>query len=149
MREFSISVLKAVLAQKLSLLLGSLSPVLAIVLLYLHNEIAPHLSDPTGWIALLSMTGLVAIFPLPFAVYFWFRPRFKPLQWGVHQNIKTGCYFCSTCLLKNKLRSPLYLSRDNKFWKCSVCDNQRLNPDYKPPQVSQKPNNGPHAWMAY
>jgi len=148
MRQWLTSLLKTVLAQKLPLLLASLSPALAGGLLYLRTEIAPHLSDQTGWLALQAIAVTAALLPLPLVAYFWFRPKFKPLSWGVHQNLKTGAYFCSTCLIPSKVHSPMYLSSDGRFWKChSNSNHKRPNPEFKepplPPQLS-----GPHAWMA-
>ena len=148
MRQWLMSVLKTALAQKLPLLLASLSPVLAGVLIYLRTEIAPHLSDPTGWLALQSIAVAAALLPLPFFAYFWFRPKLKPLLWGVHQDTKSGVFFCSACLIPHKVHSPMYLSRDGRFWICHSNSNHRKqNPDNKEPPAPPQPS-GPHAWMA-
>lgn len=141
--------LAQLLARKLELLLVSLSPVLAGALLYFRTEIAPLLSDPTGQIALLSIAISAALFPLTLASYFWFRPKFEPTAFGVHKNIKTGAYFCSACLIQNKIHSPMYLSIDGRFWKChSNSNHKKVNPDFKEPE--QPPSPPPHAqsWMA-
>ena len=148
MREWLISVLKTALAQKTALLLSSLSTILASVILYLRNVIAPHLADPTGWLALLSITTAVALLPLTVASYFWFRPKLKPLPWGVHQDAKTGTNFCSTCLIQNNVHSPMYLSSDGRFWIChSTSSHRRQNPEFKEQPQSPEPSD-PGSWMA-
>ena len=148
MRQWLISALKTVLAQKLPLLLASLSPALAGGLLYRRTEIAPHLSDPKGWLALQAIAVAAALLPLPFVAYFWFRPKLKPLPWGVHQDAKTGTCFCSACLIPNKIHSPMFLSSDGRFWKChSNSNHRRPNPEFKEPPPPQQPS-GPNAWMA-
>lgn len=140
--------LTQVLAQKVPLLWALLSPILASGVISLRGALSPHLSDPTGSTALLAIALLAALMPLPFVAYFWFRPKFKALPWGVHQDIKTGSYFCSACLIPNKIHSSMFLSSDGRFWKChSNSNHRRPNPEFKesppPPQPS-----GPNAWMA-
>lgn len=140
--------LAQLIARKVELLLAFLSPALAGGLLYLHTEIAPRLSDPTGWLALKAIALSAALFPLPAAVYFWVSPKLKPLSWGVHQDAKTGAYFCSVCLIPNKVHSPMYLSSDGRFWKChSNSSHKKSNPEFKEPPPPPRPS-GPQAWMA-
>ena len=127
------SLLKTVLAQKLPLLISTLAPALAGALLFLRAEIAPHLADPTGWLALISIAVSVALAPLPIAAYFWFRPKFRhlPNRGGVYENIKTGAYYCASCLIKDKRESPLVTQQHG--WRCMVrgCDAFFHNPDFK------------------
>ena len=141
-------VLAQLLARKVELLLALLSPFLAGAIFYLRAEIAPHLSDPTGWLTLKAIALSAALFPLPFVAYFWFRPKFEPTDFGVHKNIKTGTYFCSKCFLNKSLHSPMYLSSDGRFWKCHSESLHRIqNPEYKEPTPPTPPS-GPHGWMA-
>lgn len=141
--------LAQLIARKVELLWVFLSPVLSGMLFYFHTDIAPHLSDPTGWLTLKAIALSAALFPLPFAAYFWFRPKFESTDFGVHKNIKTGAYFCSPCLIQNKIHSPMYLSSDGRFWRCHSNNNhKKVNPDFKEPD--QQPSPPPHArsWMA-
>ena len=145
MRDWLISALKTALVQKLPLVIGALAPILASVLLYFRNEIAPHLADPTGWRAFVAITMSAALLPLPFAAYFWFRPKFKHrAEIGAHENVKTGAYFCSKCLVKEKIQSPLSLLPNGQFWRCSVCNASVKNTGYQPPA---QPAKGQHSWM--
>lgn len=133
MKGWLSSLLKTALAQKIPLLLASLSPILAGAFLYLRTEIAPHLADPTGWLALKSVAISLFLFPLPLAAYFWFRPKFRhlPERGGVYENTKTGAYYCASCLIKDKRESPLVTQPHG--WRCMVrgCDAFFNNPEFK------------------
>jgi len=124
--SLAAKVLAQLIVRKVELLLVLLSPALSGVLLYLHTEIAPHLSDPTGWLTLKAIALSASLFPLPFAAYFWFLPKLKPLPFGVYQDIKTGAYFCSRCYLKDKKYYPLETTSNG--WKCSVCGQWKEDP---------------------
>lgn len=133
MKGWLSSLAKTLLAQKLPLALSALSPLLAGALLYLRAEIAPHLADPTGWLTLKAITVSAALFPLPIATYFWFRPKFRhlPERGGVYENKKTGAYYCASCLIKDKRESPLVKQQNG--WLCKVrgCDAFFHNPEFK------------------
>ena len=121
-------VLAQLLARKLELLLVSLSPTLTSVWFYFRTEIAQHLSDPTGRLALLTTGISISLFPLTLASYFWFRPKLKHIpSLGVHKDIKTGSYYCSRCYLKDKKSHPL--KTVHHAWQCHVCGNRADNPD--------------------
>ena len=147
--SLSSKVIATALARKTELMWLSLSPFLGGASLYFHNVIAPHLADPTGWLALKAISLSVALLPLPFAAYFWFRPKLEPTSWGSHQDIKTGKYFCSTCLIPNKVHSPIFLSKDGRFWVChSNSNHKRTNPDFKAPDTPPMPPPHAQSWMA-
>jgi hypothetical protein len=116
--SLAAKVLAQLIVRKVELLLVLLSPALSGVLLYLHTEIAPHLSDPTGWLTLKAIALSVALFPLPFAAYFWFRPKLKHVpELDIHKDTKTGAYFCSRCYLKENKYAPLSIAHHG--WRCS------------------------------
>ncbi|MFN6183205.1 MAG: hypothetical protein ACK4WS_03265 [Burkholderiales bacterium] len=133
MKDWLISLGKTLLAQKLPIIGASITPALASVLIYLRAEIAPYLADPTGWLALKAIALSVALLPLPIVAYFWFLPKFRhhPNRGGVYENIKTGAYFCASCLIKDKLESPLVTQPNG--WRCMVrnCNAFFHNPDHK------------------
>jgi hypothetical protein len=133
MKDWLSSLAKTLLAQKLPLAVSSLSPLLAGVLLYLRSEIAPHVADPTGWLTLKAIAVSAALLPLPMAAYFWFRPKFihRPDRGGVYENLKTGAFFCASCLIKDKRESPLVTQPHG--WRCMVrgCDAFFNNPEFK------------------
>lgn len=65
------------------------------------------LSDPTGQIAFLSLMLTIAVVPLPFASYYYFKPRLIfDEKLGVFHDIKTGILYCPSCKVKN-IQSPL------------------------------------------
>jgi len=139
MRQWLISALKTVLAQKLPLAIASLSPVLAGATLYLHDVIAPHLSDPTGWLALKSIAISGALLPLPFAVFFYFRPNLKfNVRTGTWIDNKTKIHFCAKCKINDKT-SPL---KNNIYsWQCMACDSVFFDSD-RPQPVGALPYGG-------
>lgn len=149
MKDWLLSLLQKMLAQKLASMFALLLPIQTALLIYLRKEIAEYLSDPTGLIALVSIGTTLSTVALALASYFWFRPKLEPTDWGAHKNIKTGAYFCSACLIPNNVHSPMYLSSDGRFWKChSNSNHKRPNPDFKEPALP--PSTPPHAqsWMA-
>ena len=74
-----------------------------------------------------------ALLPLAIDAYFWFRPKFihRPDRGGVYENTKTGTYFCTSCLIKDKRESPLVTQPHG--WRCMVrgCDAFFNNPEFK------------------
>ena len=140
--DWLASVAKTIAAQKIPLLLSSLLPSLAIGLLYLRTEIAPHLSDPTGWLALRAIALSIALFPLPLAAYFYFRPKYKFMpDLGVNKNLKTGQYFCSPCYVQHKIESPL--KTEPHGWFCDVCRKEWDDPSRPRPQLTPQENSWP------
>ena len=123
-----LSVSTKLIAQKTPIAIGMLAPILSGGMIYLHDEIAPLLSDTTGWLALKTTALSITVLLLSIAFYLWHRPNFKHLPLlDVHENIKTGTYFCSRCLLKEKLQSPL--ATVSHGWKCPACSKWSEDPD--------------------
>ena len=126
MRQWLISALKTVLAQKLPIAILSLAPILSAVILHLHDVIAPHLSDPTGWLALKAIAVSAALAPLPFVAYFWFRPKLKfDENTGTWVDLKTNLRYCAKCKCADRL-SPL--KNGIYRWQCPVCDSLFSDP---------------------
>jgi hypothetical protein len=104
-------------------------------------------NQPELW-AVRAIALSLVLFGLLLGSLFWFRPKLKPMSWGVHQDTKSGAYFCSSCLISNKVHSPMYLSSDGRFWKCHSNSNHRKpNPEFNEPPYPPQPS-GPQAWMA-
>jgi hypothetical protein len=104
------------------------------VALSAQTFLSQYLQDPSGLIAVRAIALSLFLVPLPLAAYLYFRPKFKHLpHLGVHQNIKTGEFVCSHCLLTRKLYSPLKTLKNNFGWQCSSCERWVSNPDYVKP----------------
>jgi len=142
----SATIAKAI-AQQLSVWSISLGTLMLGVFGYFRASLAPAMSDPTGMLSLSLLALLLATLSIFLAAYFWLRPKLKPLSWGVHQDAKTGAYFCSKCFLTQKKHNPLYLSHDEKWWCCSACPCKRVNPDFKEPEQPPKPPTHAQSWM--
>jgi len=128
MKDWILSLLQELLKQKLTLLFALLIPIQTACFVFLRTYLLPHLADPTGLIALIAITISISLLLVGLVTYFWFRPKFKHLPLlGVHENIKTGAYFCSCCFLKNKLHSPLTTTSNG--WKCGVCGKWQEDPN--------------------
>jgi hypothetical protein len=118
------------------------------IVLVLEDFLAKYIPTPTEIWAIRSIALSMLFLGLVFGTYFYFRPKFKHIpKIGVHQNIKTGAYFCSHCLLTKKLLSPMQDRKNNRGWQCPACGQLRDNPKYKEPESPSK-NLGPNAWMA-
>ena len=147
-RQIVSATIAKLIAQKLAVWSISLGTMMLGVFGYFRASLAPVMSDKTGELSLLLSSLLLLSVSVTIATYFWFHPKLKPLPWGVHQDAKSGAYFCSKCFLTQKKHNPLYLSSDGKWWHCSACSCKRVNPDFKAPD--QPPSPQPHAqsWMA-
>ena len=145
-----VSVLEKVQAHLLTWLLPTIGTVALGIVLLLEQHLAKLIPQPTETWAVRAIAISLLLLGLLTASYFRYRPKFKHLpRLGVHQNIKTGAYFCSPCLIKNKLHSPLRELPDGSRWHCRVCGVSVNNPDYKEPPKPPKPNLDPRtAWMA-
>lgn len=146
LKQVATSVLAKLIAQKTSILVSSASPILAGLLFYLRNEIAPRLADPTGWIALKSIIVSVVLFPLPFAAYFWFRPNF----WfdevtNTYIDRKTDIHYCTQCKHSENKKTPLGVVANG--WECSV--HKRFLPDPARPFPEETPRNYPADYPGY
>lgn len=115
---------------------------LASAVLWAQDFLAQYLKDPSGLIAVRAIALSLFLIPLPLATYLYFRPKFKHLsRLGVHQNIKTGEFVCSHCLITKKLNSPLKTLENNFGWQCSACNKWEKNPEYvEPPAPKVKPH---------
>lgn len=104
------------LIHKLASALLFLSPTLAGAFLAGRAYLMQFLSDPTGQIAFLSLMLTIAVVPLPFASYYYFKPRLIfDEKLGVFHDIKTGILYCPSCKVKN-IQSPL--SKNDGYWRC-------------------------------
>jgi hypothetical protein len=143
------SILEKTRARLLDWLLPTIGTALAGIVLASESHLAKLIpTQPELW-AVRSIALSLVLLGLLLGALFWFRPKFAPTDFGVHKNIKTGAYFCSTCLIPNKIHSPMFLSGDGRFWKChSNSNHKRANPDFREPELT--PNSLPHAqsWMA-
>jgi hypothetical protein len=129
---------KTLLAQKLPIAMTALSAIIGSGLLYLHASFRPYLVEPTGWKALLAILVAVVLLCMLIAVYSWFKPKFiHRSDRGVFENIKSGAYFCASCLVKDKRESPLVTQPSG--WRCMVqgCHAFFHNPDYQSPTSIQ------------
>jgi hypothetical protein len=148
-RQIVSATIAKLIAQKLAVWSISLGTLLLGALGYFRASLAPAMSDPTGTLALLLAALLLLSLTLSVFAYFWFRPKFEPTDFGAHKNIKTGAYFCSSCLIPNKVHSPMYLSSDGRFWRChSNSNHKRPNPDFKEPELPPSPPPHAQSWMA-
>ena len=149
MESQKVSLSEKLQAHLLTWLLPALGTLLSGVVLWAQTYFAQFLPEPKEIWAVRAIALSLLLLPLPLASWLYFRPKFKHLpRLGVHQNIKTGAYFCSPCLIKSKLHSPLRELPDGSRWHCRVCGVSANNPDYKKPPEPPKPDLGPHAWMA-
>ncbi len=127
LRQHLLQAVAKLLVQKLAVSLASLGPLIAAVALSWQSYLAPLMSDPTGVLTLrLALLAVVSIF-LAIGTFFWFRKKFEGMPFGVHQDIKTGVYFCSRCYLKDKKRYPLETTAHG--WRCLVCGQWKENPE--------------------
>ena len=121
---------KAYLVSWLLPVLGTLA--LAVILL-LEESLQKFVPEPQSLWAVRAIAISLLLLGLLVASFFWFRPKLKPLLWGVHQDAKTGAYFCSKCFLIERRHSPLYLYDHESRWRCSACAFSCNNPEYKKP----------------
>ena len=143
-----LSIVEKAKAYLLSWLLPTLGGVALGAILLLEETLQKYVPEPQALWAMRAIAVSLLLLSLLVATYFYHRPKFKHLpRLGVHQNIKTGAYFCSPCLIKNKLHSPLRELPKSKGWHCRVCGVSANNPDYKEPPGPPQPS-GPNAWMA-
>ena len=127
MKTFFSTLLSRLIAQKLAVILLSAGSILTSVTLWYQTYLAKYLADPTGKVALLFLllfvlSGLSAI-----GSYYWFKPKYIFISdLGINQNLKTGAYFCSPCLVKEKLHAPLTIT--DTGWRCRVCGKMFSDP---------------------
>ena len=143
-----LSIVEKAKAHLLAWLLPTLGTLALGGVLLLEGNLQKYIPEPQALWAVRAIAVSFLLLGLLVASYFLYRPKFKHLpRLGVHQNIKTGAYFCSPCLIKSKLHSPLRELPNSRGWHCRVCGVSANNPDYKepppPPRLS-----GPNAWMA-
>jgi hypothetical protein len=147
MQSLALLGVKLWVTQKLPTIIALVTSLSALGAATYHSEIKPYLADPTGVKLFVTIILLVLLIAFSSGLYFWHKKTLKPLSWGVHQNIKTGEYFCSTCFIQNKIYSPMFLSANNRFWACHcISDHKRENINYIKPLVGT-PNYGKNGWM--
>lgn len=120
-------------AHLLSWLLPALGTLALGAILWLEESLQKFIPEPQSLWAVRAIGISVLLLCLLVALYFWFRPKLISLSWGVHQDVKTGAYFCTKCLITETRHSPLYLYDNGKVWRCSACHTIRDNPEYKKP----------------
>lgn len=133
-------------AQLWAWLLPALGATISAGLLWAQTYFAQYLQDPTGILSVRLLAAAILLLSLGVSAFFYFRPKFRHLtRLGVHQDIKTGAYFCSPCLINKKLHSPLRELPDGSRWHCRSCGVSANNPDHvKPPT----PPREKHSWMS-
>ena len=88
----------------------------------------------------LALLGLLA-----WVVYLHPRLRFDKRS-GSYLHVKTGLRYCTKCKIELRLKSPMKEANDGSGWRCQVCANWYVNPEYKePPPAPVKRD--PHGWM--
>jgi len=138
-RKILTKLLGKLLEQKLPLAIVAISPILTTVFLSAHTYFAKLLADPTGNIAVLTTALSLILLPLPWAVYFWFKPIINyDSNLNIYRDIKTGIYYCASCKVKNIL-SPL--AKHDAYWRCSLKEYRLTydDPNYVPPIKEAKP----------
>ena len=125
--DLATKALALVLARKVEALLGSIWLSSLSVSISLRHDLAQFVPSPTDEWAVLTTGASIAALATALFSYFWFRPKLKPLQFGVHQDAKTGAYFCSRCYLKDKKHFPLETTSNG--WKCRVCGQWKEDPN--------------------
>ena len=142
------SMLEKTRARLLDLLLPTIGAALAGMLLVSEAHLANLVPSPPELWAVRAIALSLVLLGLLLGLLFWFRPKLKPLSWGVHQDAKTGSYFCSTCLIPNKVHSPMYLSSDGRFWRChSNSSHKKVNPNFKASEQPTRPPPHAQSWM--
>jgi len=118
MKSWLLSQLKTLLARKAEALLVLTMPAVVAVTEALQSYLVKLVPSPTEiWALRATEVAVIAILGAVLS-FVYFRPKLKPLPWGVHQDVKTGVYFCSVCLIPNGIHSPMYLSPDGSVWRC-------------------------------
>lgn len=121
-------------AHLLSWLLPTLGTLALGAGLLLEENLQKYVPEPQPLWAVRAIAVSLLLLCLLVASYFLYRPKFKHLKHlGVHQNIKTGEFVCSHCLITKKLNSPLKTLENNLGWQCSACDKWEKNPEYVAP----------------
>lgn len=124
-----------ILIHKLASALLFLSPILTGAFLAGRSYLMRFFADPSGQIAFLSLTLTIAVVPLPFAAFFYFKPRLIfDDKLGVFRDIKTGALYCPSCKVK-KIQAPL--TKRDGYWRCvsKDCGTTYDNPNHIAPQV--------------
>lgn len=134
-------ILTSALARKLEIFLAAAGISTLSVAVKARHYLAQFVPQPSEEWAIVSIGVALTSILIAIAVFFWFLPKFKPTDFGTHINIKTGKQFCSTCLLQDKIHSPMFLDHDKSYWLCSVNKSHRRdNPDYVAPAKNENPS---------
>lgn len=127
MKKILKSLLKTVLARKVETLLGTGIALLVSLVEILQTYLLHILPQPSKLLFLKSIEIALVCILLTILAFFYYRPKLKPMFFGVHKNIKTGEYFCSRCYLKDKKHYPLETTSNG--WKCRVCGQWKEDPN--------------------
>ena len=150
MDNLKVSMLKKVQTHLLTWLLPTIGTVALGIVLLLEQHLAKLIPQPTEIWAVRAIAISLLLLCLVAVSYFRYRPKFKPLSWGVHQDIKSGTYYCSACLIQNKIHSPMFLSSDSRRWVChskSQSNHYVQNPNSKEPEPPPSPSRNSTSWM--
>jgi len=143
-----IDALSTALSRKLELLLTAATAAVMAAAAGWRDYLARFVPDPAAQWAVLTTAAAIAGLLIAAATYFAVRPRLKHLTMiGVYEDLKTGDYYCANCFLKSKLHAPLYLTPDERHYKCSVCQHTRIVEIYEPVDPP-KPSEKDSSWMA-
>jgi len=127
MKTFFATLLSKLIALKLPAILLIAGSILTSVTLWYQTYLAKYLADPTGKLSLLLSLLFVLSVLSAVASYYWFKPKYIFISdLGINKNLKTGAYFCSPCLVKEKLHSPL--TTTDFGWRCRVCGKMFSDP---------------------
>jgi hypothetical protein len=149
MRQWLLDQLKKLATRKAEVLLVLAMPAVVSVAEVLQTYLVQFVPKPTEIWALRALEVAALGLLAALVSFFYFRPKLKPVDWGAHQDTKTGAYFCSKCFIEHKRLSPLYLSKDQSQYKCPICPGYRHNPAYIPPPALRPPQpSGPQSWMS-
>lgn len=131
-------------AHGLTILLMALTPILGVAYLLAESYLWQYVKmlGPLVAIRIIVFLFLALLLSLAYAVHP--RPKLKFIKnIGVHLDIKTSIYYCSTCKTK-KIMSPM--QEEPRGWTCLGCNGFRKNPDYKEPPPDP-PHGGRTGWM--
>lgn len=144
-RNLLKNILSKLAAQKAAAALTALSPTLIGLFLAAQNYVSEFLADPTGKTGFLLAILLLGLFPLPFATYFWFKPKLIVSQddGGCWLDVKTGVRYCVSCKTTYKQLVPLTQQSDR--WRCNVkgCHACYWLPNENPFEQIKNQNNSP------
>jgi hypothetical protein len=128
---------KDLLPKILEWLLKAVGPTVLVALLAWEDHLAKLLGTVPSLLLFRILALLLSILLLLAALLYLQRSKFNtpPEFGGASQNIKTKNLFCTSCLLKEKIHSPLQTLPNG--WRCHIknCNSFFYNPSYKEPPL--------------